>query len=75
MSEILNLTYSVLYERNDQLNNSGFEDSFTNVVEDSFTKDNTLNIRAQNTEMASGDSRTSTVIQQILTSLTLSLMQ
>lgn len=75
MSEILNLTYSALYERNDQLNNSGFEDSFTNVVEDSFTKDNTLNIRAQNTEMASGDSRTSTVIQQILTSLTLSLMQ
>lgn len=75
MSEILNLTYSALYERNDQLNNSGFEDSFTNVVEDSFIKDNTLNIRAQNTEMASGDSRTSTVIQQILTSLTLSLMQ
>lgn len=53
VSEILNQTNTVLSERNNQLNNSVFEDSFT--------KDKTINIGAQNTEMVSGDSRTSTV--------------
>lgn len=53
VSEILNQTNTVLYETNDQLNNSVFEDSLS--------KDETVNIRVQKTKMASGDSLTSTV--------------
>lgn len=44
VSEILNQTNTVLYETNDQLNNSVFEDSLT--------KDETVNIRVQKTKMA-----------------------